>query len=79
MRAAIDSIRQENPDKVMVAVPTGSVSAVRMISTRADELICLNIRGGFSFAVADAYRHWHDLTDEEVQGYLDKVIQAGLY
>jgi putative phosphoribosyl transferase len=71
MRAAVGSIRKERPNRVMVAVPTGSLSAVRMVSAYADDLVCLNIRGGFSFAVADAYRHWHDLSDEEVLGYLE--------
>jgi putative phosphoribosyl transferase len=78
MRAAVDSVRREHPDRVVVAVPTGSLEAVHMISDRADELICLNVRGGFSFAVADAYRHWHDLSDEEVRASLDKAIRAGL-
>jgi predicted phosphoribosyltransferase len=27
---------------------------------------CLNIRSGHFFAVADAYREWHDLNDQEV-------------
>jgi Predicted phosphoribosyltransferases len=73
MQAAVDSIRRNSPDRIIVAVPTGSLTAVRMISPRVEELICLNIRSGFSFAVADAYRHWHDLTDEEVLTYLHKA------
>ncbi|MDD1679122.1 MAG: phosphoribosyltransferase [Methanomicrobiales archaeon] len=79
MRAAIDSIRLQNPERVVVAVPTGSLAAVRMVSAHADDLICLNIRGGFSFAVADAYSHWHDLSEEEVRAYLDQAVQEGLY
>jgi putative phosphoribosyl transferase len=79
MHAAVSSIRRENPGRVIVAVPTGSLAAVRMISAQVDDLICLNIRSGFSFAVADAYSYWDDLTDEEVRGYLNKAIQAGLF
>jgi putative phosphoribosyl transferase len=79
MRAAVNSIRRESPVRVVVAVPTGSLTAVRMVSAFTDDLICLNIRGGFSFAVADAYRYWHDLSDEEVRTYLDQAIRAGLY
>jgi predicted phosphoribosyltransferase len=32
----------------------------------ADEIICLNVRSGYRFAVAEAYRRWHDLSDAEV-------------
>jgi predicted phosphoribosyltransferase len=64
MLAALHQIRQEGAERVVVAVPTGSDSAVRMVSEAADQLICLNIRGG-AFAVADAYRRWYDLTEEE--------------
>jgi putative phosphoribosyl transferase len=31
-----------------------------------DEIVCLNIRTESSFAVANAYENWYDLTDEEV-------------
>lgn len=34
--------------------------------SRVDELICLNLRTGFPFATAEAYRDSYDLTDEEV-------------
>ncbi len=77
MRAAVGSVRKERPDRVMVAVPTGSLSAVHMVSAYADDLVCLNIRGGFHFAVADAYRHWHDLSDGEVLGYLEGTPGSG--
>jgi predicted phosphoribosyltransferase len=38
-----------------------------------DQLVCLNVRGGFTFAVADAYQNWYDLTEEEVLGILDSL------
>jgi len=31
-----------------------------------DEMVCLNVRSGPVFAVADAYRNWYDLNDGEV-------------
>ncbi len=56
----------------MVAVPTGSEKTVEFMLQHADCLVCLNIRSGFPFAVADAYRQWHDLSDEEVVSLLRK-------
>jgi len=70
MLAAIDSVRKKKPRKLVVAVPTGSTGAIQLVSSRADLVICLNVRSGPIFAVADAYEHWYDLTDEEVLQYL---------
>ena len=66
MLAAIKIIRKKNPRKVIAGVPTGSGKTADFVLSFVDELVCLNIRNKFSFAVADAYRNWYDLTDEEV-------------
>jgi putative phosphoribosyl transferase len=79
MRAASIALRRQNPSTLMVAVPTGSSSAVQLVSDVVDNLICLNIRSGSSFAVADAYRSWHDLTDDEVYAQLEQAVHAGLF
>ena len=66
MLAAIRGIRTSGPARTMVAVPTASASSAERIAGEVDQLICLNIRSGGRFAVADAYEHWHDLDDQEV-------------
>lgn len=66
MVAAIAFIKRKMPQKIIVAVPTGSDRTVGFILPEVDELVCLNVRSGFSFAVADAYKNWYDLIDEEV-------------
>jgi len=66
MLAAARSVRRKNPEKVVVAVPTASLGAIDLLSAEVDEIVCLNIRSGPIFAVADAYKDWYDLTDEEV-------------
>ena len=65
MAAACQALRPLRPRRIVVAVPTGSLSAVRWLGELAEEVICLNIRTGASFAVADAYEEWYDLTEEE--------------
>jgi predicted phosphoribosyltransferase len=70
MTAAIQALRGEEPRRIVVAVPTGSLAAVERIADLADELVCLNVRSGFSFAVADAYEEWYDLSEEEALGLL---------
>jgi predicted phosphoribosyltransferase len=39
--------------------------------------VCLNIRVGPVFAVADAYQFWYDLTDEEVIRVLERAEKLG--
>ena len=73
MLAAARSVRKSEPEKVVVAVPTASLRAVQLLSSEADEIVCLNIRSGPIFAVADAYRNWYDLSDEEVVEILEKA------
>jgi putative phosphoribosyl transferase len=66
MRAAVRYIRKRSPVKIVVAVPTGFRQAVNDLLPETDEMVCLNIRGGFRFAVASAYVNWSDVSDEEV-------------
>lgn len=73
MLAAVRSAKKETPKKIIVAVPTASMGAIRLLEPEVDEIVCLNIRTGPSFAVADAYKNWYDLTDEEVIRILKKA------
>ncbi len=66
MLVAIRFVKRKSPEKIIVAVPTASGRTVELILPEVDELVCLNVRHGISFAVADAYRNWYDLSDEEV-------------
>jgi putative phosphoribosyl transferase len=66
MLAALEYIKKRMPSRLIAAVPTGPERTIRKILTETDEVICLNVRSDFSFAVADAYRNWYDLTDEDV-------------
>ena len=70
MLAAARSIKKNNPEKIVVAVPTASLRAIELLAPELDEIVCPNIRSGPVFAVADAYKNWYDLTDEEVTNIL---------
>jgi len=77
MLTAMEAVKKQGPKKVVVAVPTASTGAIDLVTPNVDELICLNIRGGPVFAVADAYQEWHDLSDEEVMEFLGKFVSIG--
>ena len=70
MLAAARSASKKKPEKIVVAAPTGSMGAIELLAPEVDEIVCLNIRSGPVFAVADAYENWYDLTDEEVMEIL---------
>lgn len=72
MLSAMRFFRRRDPEKIVVAIPTGLDRTVEFISKEADEVFCLNIRTGLSFAVADAYKNWYDLSDEEVINILEE-------
>ncbi|MGR3303369.1 MAG: phosphoribosyltransferase [Candidatus Scalindua sp.] len=71
MLAAVDFVKRQEPQKIVVAVPTGSKKTVNTILTHVDELFCMNVRSGYTFAVAEAYENWYDLEDEEVISILN--------
>lgn len=73
MLAAIRFVKGKSPEKIIVAVPTASGRTVELILPEVDELVCLNVRHGISFAVADAYRNWYDLSDEEVLSIIGRI------
>jgi predicted phosphoribosyltransferase len=79
MLAAAEAIRSEKPEQIIIATPTGSAGAVAVLSGRAEFLVCLNVKDVYPFAVADAYRSWHDLTDDEVLTCLASAGKQGLY
>jgi predicted phosphoribosyltransferase len=65
MLASVQSVRKRKPRKIIVAVPTGSINAIKLVSPHVERLFCLNVRSGYSFAVADAYEEWRDISEEE--------------
>jgi len=72
MSEAIRFVKRKLAKKIVAAIPTASESAIELILPLVDELYCLNIRG-YPFAVADAYKEWYDVSDEEVIYYLKKA------
>ena len=70
MLTAVRMVKRKKPERIIVAVPTCSKSAVEKILPEVDAIFCLNYRDLYPYAVADAYKNWYDLTDEDVLYYL---------
>jgi putative phosphoribosyl transferase len=72
MMTAVRMVKRYNPEKIVVAVPTASLSTIELVANDVDLIICPNIRTGSYFAVAEAYRNWYDLSWNEVVDLLKK-------
>jgi predicted phosphoribosyltransferase len=73
MRVAVAALRKLDPARIVIAVPTGSARSVERLAAIAAEVCCANLRRGPSFAVADAYERWCDLSDDEVAAILSRA------
>lgn len=73
MLAAVRFIKKQAPRKIVVAVPTGLERTLRHALEEVDEVVCLNVRSGSAFAVAEAYRTWYDLSDDEVLSLVKRI------
>src|SRR3981081_579802 len=65
MYAAIEALRQQNPARIVVAVPTASPETREEMKTKADEVICA-IRPEPCPAGGRWYRDFSQTTDEEI-------------
>jgi predicted phosphoribosyltransferase len=70
MRAAVESVRRRRPGEIVIAVPCASALAVKQVAKVADKVVTCTTGFMPIFAVADFYRQWYDLTDDEVIRYL---------
>ncbi|MFW6081101.1 MAG: phosphoribosyltransferase [Desulfosalsimonas sp.] len=76
MLCAIDAVKNSGADKVMAAVPTAHMRAAETVAQKVDRLYCPNIRGGISFAVAEAYENWYDISEKELLTMLERHLKG---
>jgi len=72
MLVAVEALKKADADQIIIAVPTAHWDAIRKVISDVDSLYCANLRSGWSFAVADAYIKWSDVSEEEVMGILKR-------
>ena len=70
MMAAVESVRHRRPKGIVVAVPCASAVAVKQLERVTDKVVTCITGYMPRFAVADFYRHWYDVSDDEVVQYL---------
>jgi predicted phosphoribosyltransferase len=72
MRAAAMALRQQQPARIVVAVPVGSPEACTGLQAEADEVVCAMTPAPF-FGVGQWYENFAQTSDEEVRDLLEKA------
>lgn len=72
MLAAIQSVKKHAPARVVVAVPCSPASTLESVRPLVDDLVCLIAPDTLSFAVANFYQDFHDMSDGEVKKLLQQ-------
>ncbi len=66
MEAALEYVRSFGPSRIIVAVPVGSLDAIRKMEQKADQVVCPLIPKKF-WAVGQFYQEFHQVSDEEIK------------
>lgn len=74
MRAAIKALRQQQPARIVVAVPVAAPPTCEELGTRVDEIICAKTPELF-YGVGYWYEDFSQTTDEEVHALLAQAEQ----
>ncbi len=72
MKAAVRALRQQNPARVIVAVPTAPAETCRELKDIADEVVCAVTPDPF-FAVGGSYVDFSQTTDDEVRHLIEEA------
>jgi predicted phosphoribosyltransferase len=72
MRAAVQSLRAMQPERIVVAVPVGAAQTCEELGGVVDEMICLRTPEPFE-AVGLWYVDFTQTTDAEVHALLSKI------
>lgn len=72
MRAAIAALRQQDPARIVVAVPVGATDTCEEFATEADETVCARTPEPF-YAVGLWYDDFSQTTDDEVHDLLERA------
>ncbi len=72
--AALRSLKEKEPLKLILAVPVGPPDTFSMLENEVDELVCLEAPPHFA-AVGQFYRNFDQVSDAEVSAMLEKAWQ----
>lgn len=75
MRAAVAAVNQQNPARLIVAVPTAAADTHKIIDREVDQIVCLATPEPY-FAVGNWYRNFDQTSDSEVCALLNRAADG---
>jgi len=72
MNVAVESARHRLAGDVVVAVPVASAAGYRRVAQVTDKIVTCAVANMSRFFLADFFRVWRDISDDEVIHYLDQ-------
>ncbi|HEV2580438.1 MAG TPA: phosphoribosyltransferase [Ktedonobacteraceae bacterium] len=72
MRAAVVAVRQQQPARIIIAVPVAASATCKEFATEVDDVVCM-LRPEDFFAVGYWYEEFSQTTDEEVADLLERA------
>ena len=76
MEAAVQSVRGQGAERVLIAVPTSSRSAYIRLKPQVDNIVCPDVSPPGMFAVANAYETWYDVSEDDALNILENFSQT---
>jgi putative phosphoribosyl transferase len=76
MQAAVKALRQQQPARIVVAVPVAAPETCDVLKSEADDVVCAVTPEPF-YAVGLWYDDFSQTTDEEVRDLLARSVQPG--
>jgi putative phosphoribosyl transferase len=77
--AAAQMVQKYNPQSLVLTVPVAPQRTVRVVENLFQEVHCLFIQTGGSFAVASFYNDFHEMSDKEVLDILKRHRNRNKY
>jgi putative phosphoribosyl transferase len=74
MRAAVGAVKQQQPARIIIAVPVAASDTCEELAEEADEVVCL-LRPRAFLAVGSWYQRFSQTTDEEVADLLARAAR----
>ena len=72
MAVAVESVRHRRPREIVAAIPLASATGFKRASSAANRVVTCAIASQPRFYLADFYRNWRDISDEEVVHALEQ-------
>jgi putative phosphoribosyl transferase len=79
MTVAVESVKHRHPREIVVAIPVASATGYERVAQVAAKIVTLAVARMTQYYMADFYRNWRDISDEETVLKLEQWRQRRSY